>query len=197
MERVRRSRWNYGFHWIGRDDRGVSIWDGQPGALKWGARILTGTGLSLLLAGAVTLVIGSENPAPYVLLGVGALHSTLAYIMGRQLKRIGELATLEQASEDFGFEPARINEAIESKGTKPRMIINGEPLFDPADLDEAATLLRAAPAPPDEELLRPAAGAPTDSAVLLQPAVLDNPQSAIRNPQSDDSVPLRQGTSDA
>src|SRR5687767_4542518 len=173
VEPVRRSKWNYGFHWHGRDDRGVSIWNGQVDALKWGSRIMTATGSSLLLAGFIMFFVGKFTPAPVVLAAAGALHSTIAFFMHRQVKRIAELAMLEQASKDFGFEPQRIAVAIELKGIKPRMIINGEPYFDPTELDRAATLLRAAPPPPDEELLRAAVSAPTDSATLLQPAVFE------------------------
>jgi len=197
IERVKRSRWNYGFHWHGRDDRGVSIWDGQPDALKWGARIMTATGGSLLLAGVIAFLLGGLIVPPAVLAGVGALHSTIAFFMNRQVKRIAELATLEQASKDFEIDQDRISQAIELKGIKPRMIMNGEPLFDPADLDQAATLLRAAPPPPDEELLRAAYAAPTVSETLLQPASEPIPHSTFRTPQSEDSITLKQGSDDA
>ena len=51
--------------------------------------------------------------------------------MYRQLKRINERLTPEQVSQEMGIEQQSIEQAIEERGIRPRMIINGEPFFDP------------------------------------------------------------------
>ena len=160
----------YGFHWFGRDDKGVHIWGGQIGALKWGSRVLGAIGVSLLCGSTAAFLFGAPPEAYAVFGGVGSIHTLLAYIMYRQRKRIGELASADQVSGDMGIDRERVEKLIEQHGIRPRMIINGEAFFDPADLGEAATLLRSAPEPAPESLLRAAESTQGDSGTLLQPA---------------------------
>jgi hypothetical protein len=160
----------YGFHWFGRDDKGVHIWGGQIGALKWGSRILGALGISLVCGSTAAYLLGAPPEAYAVFGGVGGIHSLLAYIMYQQRKRIGELATADQVSREMGVAREEVEQAVMQQGIRPRMIINGEAFFDPADLGEAATLLRAAPEPARESLLRAAALTPEDTQTLLQPA---------------------------
>jgi hypothetical protein len=146
----------YGFHWNGRDDRGISVWEGQTGALKWGVRILGALGVCEMLGALATWALGVPV-APQVLGGVGLLHLGLAYGGVLFMRRFAALATAEQLATDLHVEPAELEELVSGSRVRPKAIINGEPHYDPADFGEAATLLRAARRP-DEELLRAAGG---------------------------------------
>lgn len=181
--------WGYGFHWLGRDDRGVHIWNGQIGALKWGIGVLSVTAAGTFLGALGSIAFGALEPAA-VLIGVGALHSGIVYLMHRQLKRIGELATPQQAAHNLGLDPKELDRIIDSRAVLPRMIINGEPYFDPADMNDAATLLRASQTPLPSELLRAAAMNPVDTAALLKPA---EPDVQLVESITEESLPQQAG----
>jgi hypothetical protein len=117
--------------------------------------------------------------------------------MNRQRRRIGQLATLEQASKDYGIEAEEISAAVGAKGVKPRMIINGEPYFDLADLSETAALLRAAPAPPHEGLLRAAESVAPAEKTLVRPMDGPIPEFDIQMGEEDVPATLQQGVDNA
>jgi hypothetical protein len=87
---------------------------------------------------------------------------------------------------------------VDRKGIKPRMIINGEPYYDPTDLGDAATLLRTAAAPKEDSLLRAAVTSTAESAHLLHAADHgDMRESKSENPESEELLPNRQDVSGA
>ena len=193
-----RKRRGYGFHWFGRDDHGVHIWGGQVEALKWGVRILAFTGAGTIIAGIASLLFGAPVEAPAVFALIGAIHSSIAYVMYRQKKRIEQLATPELAAADLGFSPEQIQDMVENEGIKPRMIINGEPYFDPTDLGQAATLLRTAASPGDDSLLHPVSAVESGTAHLLKPAEPEsNRNLTMEDRNSEEPLPLRQDTGNA
>jgi hypothetical protein len=170
-------RGGYGFHWEGRDDEGVSIWQGETGALKWGARILGALGGCEMLGALATWALGVPV-APLVLGGVAALHLGLAYGGVLFLRRFQGLATAEQLAADFHVEPDELEQLIKEGRVRPKAIINLEPHYDTAEFGDAATLLRAS-RQPDDELLRGAGSAgSSDDRRLLRPEAADGASSS-------------------
>jgi hypothetical protein len=169
---LRKNRWRLsgaGFHWFGRDDHGVSVWEGNPRNLRWGYVLLGAIGCTAFTIGAALFVLGRMLP-PFAILGpVGLIHTGLAWWMKRLHDKLTELSTVEEVAESLGVEPAQLERWAEGEA-RPRAIINQKPYYHPADLDDAARLLRASEAPADDLLLRPARSANVSEETLVRPA---------------------------
>jgi hypothetical protein len=167
---VKSSRWGWtGFHWYGRDDQGVSIWNGDKRTLQWCSWLMGGLGILLLLGPAAAM--GIRPVGPVAIFGlVGALFLGIGWYMRRHFHWLGDLTTVDQVAADTGVEPENLDQLAKGRAIKPRVILNGVPVYNPADLGDVALLLRAAEPPADDLLLRPAQSARTDSSTLLHPS---------------------------
>jgi hypothetical protein len=167
---VKRSRWpGAGLRWFGRDDGGVSIWDGKTYGLKYGGWLLRAVGIGSIVASPVLLTLGMTEAASIVG-GVGLLHTGLSVWMLRLRDRIESMVPAESVAERLHMTPDEVDRFREQTGVKPRVIMNGQPMFDPSDFGDPARLLRAAGAPQNDELLRPAGTTTSDSSLLVRPA---------------------------
>jgi hypothetical protein len=168
---VKPSFWSkMGFHWFGRDDQGISIWAGDKITLNWSSKLMAGIGAVALAGSVVAAFTVQDAAAPAVMAGVGALCLGLAWWMKRHYEWLKRLATVEQVAAHVGVDREHLDRLAGGRAIKPRVIMDGTPYYDPADLGEVAVLLRASEAPPDDLLLRPAPSARTEDSLLLQPA---------------------------
>lgn len=190
---VRRPRFRaWGFHWYGRDDRGVSIWDGDRNALKWTGRLLSTLGVAQAVVGAVAAIIsGSVDETAGVFLVGSFVLCGVAWILLREAQRFGRMNTLKSLAADLNVPVEELERVAEEQGVRPSAIVNGEPHYAPQDLGPAATLLRSASAP-GESLLRPARGLDTSEVELLRPAGLNSEQVSA-SAQLQESRELRPG----
>jgi hypothetical protein len=166
---VRSRRWNYGFHWVGRDKTGLSRWQGDRSALKVGAIIADVIGCGLIVVGSGILLFAREPIGPAIMGAVGFIHLGLARWMKALHARLTGLLSIEEVAATTNVDNDALARWAAGQNLKPRAMINGEYLYDPADFGEAATLLRSADAPAAETLLRTSESAATDNETLLHP----------------------------
>ncbi len=107
-----------------------------------------------------------------VLTGVlGVLAASSAFLVW-QRRRSRRCLSAEQVAAQFGTSPEEAQRSLAERGVKPRFIVDGLPVYDPAHVTDAGTLLRPADPPAGETLLRAAAPAvQADAATLLRPAM--------------------------
>ena len=188
-----------GFHYKGKDKRGVSQWKGSR---NW-QRILNVGGIGMMVYGAcagavmLTLLLYAlftlSWPAVFsVILFVSGIH-TLAFgssglWMRGMAQHIRLLDTADQLSARFGVNEETLAAVAQDKDIKPRMNINGVDYYNPADFaKDALTLLRGATRPDEtqEVLLRPATSdSPTAPEQLLRVpnADVDSAQTVTHTP---------------
>jgi hypothetical protein len=158
----------FGFHWTGRDDNGVSVWDGQTGAMRFGVWTLVVMGGLEIAAAAVLHYYLPEPVVSLVIGGSGLFLLGLAW-WGEQFRRhVLSMASLEEAATKLGVGTEDVQRLISDYNVRPRIILNGEPVYDPADFTEHARLLRPSAAPVDGGLLRPAGFSGMESETLLR-----------------------------
>jgi hypothetical protein len=195
--------WNdrLGFHYRGKDKRGVSKWVGSwDGVLRWIGTIFL-TYSSLAAVGTVGMLIYAlltfSWPAAFnPLLYVAFIHMLTFGGIGlwslRMRRHILSLATPFQVSARFGVPQATLEQIAQEKGIKPRMNLNGLDYYNPADFDsDAVTLLRGTTQPQEsqEVLLRPAnsSGATSPEQLLRVPntaAIVDTGHFTVTMPSS-------------
>lgn len=103
------------------------------------------------------------NIVMYVLLS-STLIITGRVTKRRRCKLLG-LASEDEMSERAGIEVELLRNTLRGHGIHPRCMVDGRLLYDPADLGDAAILLRPAH---NADLLRPAAGAASEPDTLLR-----------------------------
>lgn len=169
---IKRSRWsNLGLRFFGRDDQGVSVWQGNRESLKWGSTLLAVLGCVTATLGVGIGMIGHEWSPAVIMVPLGCIHLAISWWMKRHDAWLNGLATIREIAADIGVDPDQLDRwaaGFEAGQIKPRVILNGRPFYNPADFGEAGILLRAASAPAGEELLRSAESARTDDQLLLR-----------------------------
>jgi hypothetical protein len=157
-----------GFHYHGKDKRGVSKWVGGWDKALRGLAIgflIYGGIAAIALLGMLTyaLLTLSWPNVLNVLFFIAFTHTLTFGGVGlwslRMRRHILSLATPDQVSERFGVPRATLELIAQEKGIKPRMNLNGLDYYNPADFDsDAVTLLRGTTQPQEgqEVLLRPA-----------------------------------------
>lgn len=180
----------YGFRWIGRDDHGVSIWDGDWKALRPVTGLFHGIGGLAVGIGVLALVLGHVWQPITILAPIGAVLLGLGWWMKQLYVRFSDLATVEEVAERLGVDADELDDLAAGKEMRPRAVVNGKAVYDPADLGDVALLLRVASPPPDATLLRPAGSARTDHETLLHLAdgLEDSPPLAPAVSSEDETV---------
>ena len=170
---------NSGFHYTGKDKRGVSRWHGSwDHVLRWLGLIFVCYGgvagaaaIGMLLYALLTMSWPHVfNPLFFIALTHGVTFGGIGVWALKMRKHIQTLATPEQLSAQFDVPAGALEQAAFAKGIKPRMSINDVDYYNPADFaGEAMTLLRGAsePAMTADVLLRPANGNSSDAPAEL------------------------------
>jgi hypothetical protein len=85
-------------------------------------------------------------------------------------RRLTQLLPADRVCVQIGMEELDFQKTMEARGIKPRYNINGQDYYDPQELGDVATLLRASQQPiaTSETLLRPTAHTMTPSEQLLR-----------------------------
>ncbi len=169
------------FHWHGRDRQGVSKWTGSAKPLKWlgwgfgiYGPVAGMVGIGALLYGLIT---GHFTNGLSTIIAVGLFHGVLftgiALWSRAMYQHVMRLRPVKQVCADMGIEEAALQRIAAERNIKPRLILNEQPYYDPADFSDALSLLRGSemPQPNSETLLRPAAvGTATAADELLRGA---------------------------
>jgi hypothetical protein len=155
------------FHWRGRDKQGVSKWTGSAKPLRWLALIfgiygpLAGIGaISVLVYGLLTHHL---TPGLMTLVSVGATHfvvfTGIALWSRAMYRHVMRLKPADQMCASLGIAPEALQQIAEARKIKPRLILNEQPYYDPAEFTDALSLLRGSSIPQaaPATLLRPAA----------------------------------------
>jgi len=154
------------------------MWTGSLTPLLWIGRIFSVYGPIAGVGGLSALAYGlfahQMHGAAGALSAVGLIHGVVFTGVGQwalhMRRKVLRLAPPEVVRERYGLEPAALQQLAAERNVRPQLILNGEPYYEPADVVEALSLLRAssaAQAAPDS-LLRAAGGAgvPRQDALL-------------------------------
>lgn len=130
------------FHWKGKNSQGVSQWRGSwsvpPqwfGQIFFGYGVLAGcAGISLLL---YALVTRSWPPSFSVLTLVAVIHAMAfggsgAWMLAMR-RYILSLSQAKEVGKFLGVDEAAVQRIAEERGIKPRLIVNGQDLYDIRD----------------------------------------------------------------
>jgi hypothetical protein len=71
-------------------------------------------------------------------------------------RRLAQLRSARDIAESLGVDPESVRRLASAHAIRPAFVVNGEDRFDPASFHAVATLLRPAPPPAADTLLRPA-----------------------------------------
>lgn len=175
-----RGRWGLRWHnagWYRR--RGVDA-DGVP---VWSLRLELPLVASLLTANVWYMALSGFGLVPGLpprnsyaltsasLLAAAGVFMLALFVMGlRASAMVRKMPTGESLGANLGLDEAHVRVALAARGVKPVAAIGGHDYYDPADLKDAAVLLRPAAAPDGDGLLR-SAGAGREEAAeqLLRP----------------------------
>jgi hypothetical protein len=138
-------------------------------------------GIAFLLLGSIVFVVALIClGASLVGLRAGELIGTsIASLMGLVFALVGAwfvrkrpemkaCIPLEEVSRHLQAEPTEVEQLVHRGELTPRFIVNGRPLFHPADVGGAALLLRPMSDPAGDDLLRPAVSAGAEIGGLLR-----------------------------
>lgn len=184
---IRDRRRSYGFHWIGRDKTGVSRWEGDRGAMKWGALVLGIIGGTMLAVGAGIFFLSREIVGSVTMCAAGLIQLGLAFWGRRLHRRLTGLLSVEEVAETTRVDRDTLEAWTKSQNLKPQAMLNGQYLYEASDFGEDATLLRPSDEPNEEFLLRSAKSAETDNENLLRPASSDQPITFVDDSLSNQS----------
>jgi hypothetical protein len=95
--------------------------------------------------------------ARLLFVAAGLFAAGLGAWMGWLRRELLASVRLEELAARAGRDRAELEAALEMRGVAPRFVSNGHAYYDPAEVGDAALLLRPASAPDDASLLRPAA----------------------------------------
>ncbi len=159
------------------------------------AAILMALGALVAAFGAITLgrelrQLGAPASPAYRLWGdavVASLESAICLLLASALSRWSRQSarclSAEQVAAQFGTTLEKAQRSLAERSVKPRFIVDGLPVYDPAHVTEAGLLLRPADPPTGETLLRAASAAEqADPATLLRPAGPEEPAKASAAP---------------
>ena len=157
--------WNraQGLKWVRRRKNGVSEWRGswRNGPPLWFCRIFGAVGGLMFFAGVigslVTLLTSQSLNGFPVLIFVGLLYTTISAFAYKQRSIFMQLREPEQLAEQLGLSQEEIQHITEERDIKPKVYLNGIPLYNPDELVQAKVLLRASAEPVTENTLLRAA----------------------------------------
>jgi hypothetical protein len=165
------SLWKENWHTV-KDERGVPTTQIEKKSI-----ILDRCTVGLLSIGLLSAIIDpsvNRNPRSLIIPLILLLSFLLSFysIWWRYglRKRLKQLVSADRVCVQIGIGETDFQKTMEARGIKPRYNVNGQDYYDPEELGDVATLLRASQQPniTPETLLRPAAKADTPQEQLLR-----------------------------
>jgi hypothetical protein len=188
-----------------KDDRGVRMLKcGRGGIFRVGVCYALGAVFEFGLCAEIWSTVRFLRYSRYIstvrvwwplvaVLVAGSAVGLLALSMLRLYFRVRNLVSVTDLARALGTTPEELAAFAETRDVRPTYCINGDDMYDPADMADLTTLLRAsaAPEPAAESLLR-AAKAKDEATpeTLLRPtaAILPETPPAVRDAQVDDAA---------